>query len=347
MFAKEMFSAEYIESVHKQTGNDPSLIEKMLYAFGLLQAISVAGLPFVFKGGTSLLLLLDHGGRFSTDIDIIVKPGTDINSYIRKARDIFPFTDVSEDIRIGHSKIEKRHFRFGYVSPLKRKEGTILLDVVFSDLQYTTVIEKSVKSSFLLTEGDDISVLLPSVNCILGDKLTAFAPYTTGIPFGIGKELEVIKQLFDCGALCEEMNCLDEVKNNYERVLEKEIEYRGLGIGSKEVLVDTIMSCLTVASRGMYDRRGDYSKFLEGIYAISNHVFERAFSGEKAGAYAGRVMNLAGRILIARISEEGSVYHCGMGIRELRVRWFRYLQHVDSASYESIIGILPLLERMD
>ena len=110
MFSKEMFSAEYIESVHKQTGNDPSLIEKMLYAFGLLQAISIVGMPFVFKGGTSLLLLLDHPRRFSTDIDIIVKPGTDINSYIRMARDIFPFTDVSEDIRIGHNRIEKRHF---------------------------------------------------------------------------------------------------------------------------------------------------------------------------------------------------------------------------------------------
>jgi hypothetical protein len=37
------------------------------------------------------MLLLDKPRRLSTDIDIIVEPETDVEMYIRKAGQIFPF----------------------------------------------------------------------------------------------------------------------------------------------------------------------------------------------------------------------------------------------------------------
>ena len=43
---------------------------------------------------------------------------------------------------------------------------------------------------------------------ILGDKLTAFAPNTTGIPYeksGLSRAMEIIKQLYDIGNLFEQM----------------------------------------------------------------------------------------------------------------------------------------------
>jgi predicted nucleotidyltransferase component of viral defense system len=43
----------------------------MVYALHLLERLKANGLNFVFKGGTSLLLLLKEGNRFSIDIDII------------------------------------------------------------------------------------------------------------------------------------------------------------------------------------------------------------------------------------------------------------------------------------
>lgn len=89
-----MYTGEYIQSLHERTGNDPALLERVIYAFGLLEAIRRVELPFCFKGGTSLMLLLDHPRRLSTDIDIIVEPGTDIDDYIRRAGEIFPFIDV-------------------------------------------------------------------------------------------------------------------------------------------------------------------------------------------------------------------------------------------------------------
>ena len=48
---------------------------------------------------------------------------------------------------------------------------------------------------------ENFQVTLPSVEDILGDTLTAFAPNTTGVLYGSGTSLEILKQLFDVGEL--------------------------------------------------------------------------------------------------------------------------------------------------
>jgi hypothetical protein len=58
-----------------------------------------------------------------------------------------------------------------------------------------------VKTSWLVTDQQDIFVNVPSVASIAGDKLTAFAPTTTGILYGKGKEVEIVKQLHDINKL--------------------------------------------------------------------------------------------------------------------------------------------------
>ena len=125
MLSREMYTGEYIQSLYERTGNDPALLERVIYAFGLLEDIRKVELPFCFKGGTSLMLLLDYPRRLSTDIDIIVEPGTDIDDYIKRAGELFPFIDVEEHIRVGKNNIEKRHFRFKYNSPKNGKDVTI------------------------------------------------------------------------------------------------------------------------------------------------------------------------------------------------------------------------------
>ena len=49
-------------------------MEAMIYALYLLEHIQKTDLEFIFKGGTSLLLLMDQPKRFSVDIDIILQP---------------------------------------------------------------------------------------------------------------------------------------------------------------------------------------------------------------------------------------------------------------------------------
>jgi predicted nucleotidyltransferase component of viral defense system len=46
----------------------------MIYALYLLEQLQLSGLDFIFKGGTSLILLMKEPKRFSVDIDIIVSP---------------------------------------------------------------------------------------------------------------------------------------------------------------------------------------------------------------------------------------------------------------------------------
>ena len=53
------------------------------------------------------MLLMEHPRRLSTDIDIIAEPGTDLDKYLDRASEIFPFKDVEEQKRIGKNNIEK------------------------------------------------------------------------------------------------------------------------------------------------------------------------------------------------------------------------------------------------
>ena len=195
MLLRENYTKEHIDELRAQTGADPSILERTVFAFGLLEAIRSVGMPFIFKGGTSLLVLLEHPRRLSTDIDIIVDRNTDVDDYIDKAGKVFPFLSVEEHKRKGANDIEKRHFRFHFLSPRMEKEINILLDVVFEENPYLKVTERPIRSSLMRCDGDDLMVRVPDKNCILGDKLTAFAPHTTGIPFGKDKELEIIKHM--------------------------------------------------------------------------------------------------------------------------------------------------------
>ena len=345
MLSRSMYTEEYIRGLYERTGNDPSLLERVIYAFGLLEAIKRVDLPFCFKGGTALMLLLDHPRRLSTDIDIIVEPGTDIDDYIRRAGEIFPFTAVEEQVRVGKNNIEKRHFKFKYRSPKSGRDVTILLDVLFENIHYGSTIERPIKNELLLTEGDDLTVTIPDVNGILGDKLTAFAPHTTGIPFGVNKELEILKQLFDCGSLFDAMSDYNEVCTSYQKIVKAETEYRGLPISPREVLMDTITGCLSIASKGQLSGE-DYSHFKDGISRLRNHVLGGKFSGEIAGAYASRVLYLASSMLVGadsvtKIHDPND--YAGQMVELPKPKSFSYLRIVDPIAYGYIVETGKLL----
>ena len=127
MITKENYSKEHITQLQQESHADPGIIERTLFAFGLLEALSAVGMDFTFKGGTSLILLLHAPKRLSTDIDIVVKPGTDIDDYIQKASSIFPFISGGEQERKKRGNIEKRHFKFYYQSPLRAENQLYIL----------------------------------------------------------------------------------------------------------------------------------------------------------------------------------------------------------------------------
>jgi len=76
MIKDKCFTEEWLDQFKKQKDykrTDKIIFEKMIYALHLLERLKANGLSFVFKGGSSLLLLLKEGNRFSIDIDIICK----------------------------------------------------------------------------------------------------------------------------------------------------------------------------------------------------------------------------------------------------------------------------------
>lgn len=297
MINKATFELEHIRSLQKSSGSDPILIERSLYAFGLLEALVRVGMPFIFKGGTSLLLLLKHPQRLSTDIDIIVEPDIDVQDYIIKASTIFPFERYEEQIRIGRNKIVKRHFKFYYKSPMRHDEFHIILDILYEENHYTSTVQREIKNELLIADDDPkYYATVPSINCILGDKLTAFAPHTTGIPIDAKKELEIMKQLFDVATLTDELDDFSEVKANYRAIAKQEIEYRGLEITYEDVLKDTIRSAACIIGKGTTDKE-DFPLYMQGAKAVSNHIFREKYSGEKAAFQACEVFCLAACIL--------------------------------------------------
>lgn len=291
MISKESFSKEHILSVWKETGSDPSILQRTIFAFGLLEALYKTGLSFIFKGGTCLIILLDTPRRLSTDIDIVVPAGTDIDRYINEAGKLFPFLGFEEDFRKKSGKIEKRHFYFKFESPLQKKIITVVLDVVFENDPYLKTDKKPIENDLLITEGEPIFVHVPDKNCILADKLTAFAPRTTGIPFGVNKELEIVKQFYDCWTLLSEMDDYDMVKRAYGRLVSIEMNYRNLSMAQTDVLMDTILSCIELIGRGSIGN--NYPKYQKGIDAIGLHIFNGNLSGETVGGKACEVMYLA------------------------------------------------------
>ncbi len=292
MITRENYSEEHIRQIQNDSHRDPSLIERTLFAFGLLEALVKVGLPFTFKGGTSLMLLLPHPLRLSTDIDIVVEPGTDIDEYIEKAKDIFPFIDCVEQKRKKNGSMEKRHFKFVYDSRINEQETLfILLDVLYEENLYQKLAKREIKNDILLTEGDDLWVTLPSVDCILGDKLTAFAPHTTGIRFG-EKNLEVMKQFFDVSTLVDELSDFYCVLNTYRQICKTEISYRDIACTPQDALIDTISAALCIATKGRVLAE-DYPNYLDGARRVTNHVYAKGFGMEQASRLAPKVIYLA------------------------------------------------------
>ncbi|MBR3314011.1 MAG: nucleotidyl transferase AbiEii/AbiGii toxin family protein [Atopobiaceae bacterium] len=281
MIDPRSYTLEHVEEMRANTKVDRQILERSIYALGLLEALVRVGAPITFKGGSSLMLLLDHPMRLSTDIDVVVPPGTDIVGCLEDASAIFPFESMEEQVRRGRNGIEKRHFKFYYASPVTRRRFHIFLDVVFEEKHYARIEGRPIANDLLIVDDEPVMVEMPTADCILGDKLTAFAPHATGIPFGMDKELEVIKQMYDISTLSRTIGSFGDVRSTFEKTAAIEISYRGLEIGSREVLEDAIESAACVAGRGRYNK-DEYPLFLDGIRSITNHIFGERFSAERA-----------------------------------------------------------------
>ncbi len=316
MIDSRSLSGEWLAEKRNKHGKDPSIMEAMIHALYLLEQISLTGLDFIFKGGTSLVLLLEKPQRFSVDIDIIVKPETkreDLEKHLSKIIGNSVFIRMELDDRRSYKEgIPKAHYKFVYRSnvPAKNQKGEaitnpereILLDVLFSDHHYPVLIDKPIHTDWLIVSGDAIMVKVPDVNSIAGDKLTAFAPNTTGVPYQSDKEKEIIKQIFDIGHLFDLVNDLPTFRKAYEATAKGEIQYRPeRKIESiEQILKDTIDTAILIARKDVQLTAEDKVRFAElqaGINQFGHFVYIGNFRIEHAQVASAKAAYLSAIVL--------------------------------------------------
>jgi hypothetical protein len=308
--------AEWIAEKRQKYSKDPSLMESMIHALYLLEQLQLTGLDFIFKGGTSLVLLMEEPKRFSVDIDIIVNPKInreELELFLSKIEASSEFIRMELDEKRSYQGgIPKAHYKFIYTSSFanKNKEGQvisnpereILLDVLFAENHYPLIIERALETEWLIQTDNPVIVKTPDINSITGDKLTAFAPNTTGVPYNIEKEKEILKQLFDVGCLFHLLTDMEVFKRSFIESAKGEIAYRPeREIESfEQVLNDTIETALLIARKDILktdDEKAKYKEINTGINQFRHFVFQGKFDILETQVASAKAAYLAAIIL--------------------------------------------------
>lgn len=320
---------EWLDAKQKEHKRDPSIIESMIHALYLLEQLKLTGLDFIFKGGTSLVILLERPARFSVDIDVIINPSLtqeQLEEYLNKvvaSTDAFIRVELDER-RSYKPGVPKAHYKFIFNSnaagvtkegqPNPNPEREILLDVLFAENPYPNLVKRAINTNWLKLKSEPLVVKMPCVNSITGDKLTAFAPNTTGVPYyrlSVNKDgatastemfREIMKQLFDVGSLFDALDDIELFRKSYHETVEAEIKYRSdRGVESREqVLRDTIATALILARREKQindDEKQNFHDLKKGIEAFGHYVFLGNFRIEHAQVAGAKAAYLSAILL--------------------------------------------------
>ena len=295
MISNQSRTKEWIIGIRANSpGRAPILIEKMIMALTLVENLRLSGLDFIFKGGTSLILLLGMPQRFSIDIDIVLTRDQNLDEYIQAVLDQGVFHRVEENKRAGD--LPKQHYKFFYNSVIQGKESHILLDILFEEDPYPTLQEVSIVSPLITVTGEITRVTCPALECLLGDKLTAFAPHTTGISYGVGKELEIAKQLYDVAILFDASTDVNLVGAAFENIALKQLSYRAMREQTSiDVLMDVFYTAVLIGMRGSSPST-EYAELLGGFKKLAAFVYSGFFSLDSAILCASKAAYLSALI---------------------------------------------------
>jgi len=299
MISKDSLHIDWINKVSAANRKaDKILVEKVIRALLLLEGLAKQNLDFVFKGGTALMLIMDSSKRLSIDIDIIIeKESKDLKEVFNGLLESQGFTRYELQERKAATNIQKAHYKFFYkpIHQTQAEEESILLDILFEKVRYQMIEEIPIVSKFIVPDGDPISVKVPSKEDILGDKLTAFAPNTTGIPYFKGKtsmSMEILKQLYDVGNLIDIAEDGELVKTTFESFATIELKYRECEERVDGVLEDIYQTALCIVSRGV-EGKGDFAELQTGIQRVSRFIFSETFHIDKAILAASKAAYMA------------------------------------------------------
>jgi len=335
MIKEKCFTKDWMESFKKQKVHrqvQGQILEKMIHALYLLQLLKVYGLDFVFKGGTSLVLLLNAEKRFSIDIDIIcLQEQAEIERILNLVVSKSSFKIFVLDKRRSYkSGIPKAHYIFDFECVYNPNvPGKILLDILLDESIYPEIIASPISTKWIESE-DIISVTTPTIDSIAGDKLTAFAPNTIGIPYYKGENsftMQICKQLFDLSKLFNEISNMNTVNKSFQAFAKKEIGYRNhytdfevKEVTPEKVLQDILGTCLLITKRNHKEEpyKTQFADIEKGIRAFgSAFLMTGKFRIEDAVSAAAKVAHLTAKLIVGELSP--IQFYNGEDIKQLSI----------------------------
>jgi len=291
MIAEICFTANWLDKKRKELkGVDPSLLERALHAFALLGHLAESDLKFVFKGGTSLLLHVPVIRRLSIDIDILCSaPTAELDRVLAEVANVPPFIRYEEDERGSRGLPERRHFKFFYTPLVAGNPAPyVFLDVVEEPHVPHEVIDKQITPEILEIRRE-IQVTVPTVESLLADKLTAFAPRTIGVPFQPANgsppdTMQIVKQLFDVGELFSLAEDLAAVRRVYQKIFAQENVYRGGGFAPADALEDTLQASLSLSMHRLKGVKDSTEALMleDGARKLTSHLVDHRFNLDMA-----------------------------------------------------------------
>ena len=244
------------------------------------------------------MLQLNSTKRLSLDIDIILPQEIEnFEMILNNIAESQGFLRWELQHRTTQSKIKKEHYKF-FFNPLhktKTDEEHVLLDVLYEKINYNRLISTPIQSDFVPAIDNPLTVNIPSFDDILGDKLTAFAPNTTGIPYfrnGDSMCMEIIKQLYDIGNLVDVATDIETVKSTFNKFAQTELAYRNIDQTPDDVLNDIYQTALCIVMRGA-GGIGNFEELQKGIQRIRNLIFSETYHIEKAITHATKAAYIA------------------------------------------------------
>ena len=143
---------------------------------------------------------------------------------------------------------------------------------------------------------------------LLGDKLTAFAPHTTGIPFFKDAKdcsMEINKQLFDIASLFDLTADLSVSTETFKKFAEVELQYRKQeGLTTQDVLQDIFNTACCISLRGVVSP-DEFQLLQQGITKVRSFIHSEIYTLDSA------IINAAKAAYLSKLIELGKteVHH--------------------------------------
>ncbi|MEE8167706.1 MAG: nucleotidyl transferase AbiEii/AbiGii toxin family protein [Candidatus Hydrothermarchaeales archaeon] len=239
----EFFLEETLRGhVEKKRASNLTNLLKAVHVLEYLGQLRREGLDPLFKGGSAVQLLLPNGWqRLSIDLDLAMEVSRDeVEEALRGIHERFGSEYYSYEPREGKLESGVPFYNYRITVPTFGGEAIILLDIMLVDLGYERQ-RKALRSFFYESE---VEVETPTMDAILGDKLSTLGPDTIGRYLRDSRNgLEYVKHLYDIKQLLPHVKDLNKTFAAYRESYELQLRIRNIKLDLDASLKDLIHVC--------------------------------------------------------------------------------------------------------